>query len=145
MAYITYDYYTNTYKGVPIPQDEFDTLAERASDIIDMLTRFKLKTGKALSTYPQFIQDNVMKATAAETEYLFNQGGASSINGSSGDEISSASIGNFNYSEDSGDSNLSREQKMVSPMVINFLSITGLLYRGVHVHDSSHRGYFYGY
>ncbi|XQY90646.1 hypothetical protein ACNRWW_14060 [Metabacillus sp. HB246100] len=137
MAYIDLTYYTNIYKGEAIPTEQFDSLAERASDVIDMLTSYRFKTGNDLSIYPQFIQDQVKKTTAAETEYLYNLGGVSAINGDSAEGISSASIGNFNYSEGSEASSLSREQKMVSPSVISYLIPTGLLYRGVSSIDSS--------
>lgn len=150
MAYIDQTYYDTVYKGTPIPTSEFPSLSERASDVIDMLTNYKIKmqtTG--LAAYSTFIQDMVKKATAAETEYLYNQGGTSAINGSSSTtDIDNVKIGNFSYTDggNSSTSSLSRSQKMVSPMVLSFLSATGLLYSGIDTRDSSVWScYPYGY
>lgn len=40
MSYIDKDFYDNVYKGAPIADDnEFNRLAERASDMIDQITQ----------------------------------------------------------------------------------------------------------
>jgi hypothetical protein len=129
MVYIDYKYYCDTYKGTDIEIDQFTVLAERASDLIDMLTSCSLN-GVDLTLQHQLIQNNVKKATAAQVEYMANQGGELSMHGGS---PASVSIGNFTYSEggNRGQGNLSREQQIISPAVIAYLKPTGLLYRGV--------------
>jgi hypothetical protein len=124
MAYIDYNYYTNTYKGTPIAEEQFGSLAERASDVIDMVTSYLLH-GVEFTQFAQLIQDNVKKATAAQVEYMFINGGETAVHGGS---PSSVNIGNFSYSEGAGG------EKVVSPAVICYLKPTGLLYKGVSVY-----------
>ncbi|WP_338788808.1 hypothetical protein [Metabacillus sp. FJAT-53654] len=125
MPYIDYTYYTNTFKSTSITQEQFDRLAVRASDLVDMVTNYVLH-GVAFEDFAQLIQDNVKKATAAQAEYMAMQGGETSVHGGS---PSSVGIGNFNY-QDSGEG-----QQVVSQFAINYLRPTGLLYRGVSVSD----------
>jgi len=137
MGYINKAYYDNEYKGVPIEDEStFNRLEARASDLIDMITSFVL-LGVEFSSFAQLIQTNVKKAVAAQIEYMVSLGGELTIHG---DRPSSVNIGNFSYSEggNQGKGQLSREQQMVSPAVIQYLKLTGLLYRGVNVRDSSY-------
>lgn len=124
MAYIDYDYYTNTFKGTPISEEQFGSLAERSSDLIDIETSYVLK-GVAFTQFAQLIQDNVKKATAAQVEYMFINGGETAVHGGS---PSSVNIGNFSYQQAESD------QKILSPMARDYLKSIGLLYKGVSVH-----------
>ncbi|MFC0271124.1 hypothetical protein ACFFIX_06620 [Metabacillus herbersteinensis] len=125
MPYIDYTYYTNTFKGTSLTQEQFDRLVVRASDLVDMITSYVLH-GVEFTQLAQLIQDNVKKATAAQIEYMDSLGGELTIHGGS---PSSVSIGNFNY-QDSGEG-----QQVISPIVINYLRPTGLLYKGVSVRE----------
>jgi hypothetical protein len=125
MPYVDYAFYTQTFKGTSITQEQFDSLAERASDVIDMVTSYILH-GVEFTRFAQLIQTNVKKAVAAQIEYMNMQGGELSVHGGS---PSSVNIGNFSYQEGAGN-----EQQIVSPMVIQYLRPTGLLYKGVSVH-----------
>ncbi|MBO1515601.1 hypothetical protein [Metabacillus bambusae] len=126
MPYIDKVYYDSEFKGTPISdQVAFDRLSSRASDLIDMVTNYVLH-GVEFEQFAQLIQDNVKKATAAQVEYMFLQGGETSVHGGS---PSSVRIGNFDY-QDSGEG-----QQVISPIVISYLRPTGLLYRGVSVRD----------
>jgi hypothetical protein len=130
MAYIDKQYYDNVYKGVPISdEDTFNRLAERASDIIDQITGYLLH-GQEFTQFAQFIQTQVKKAVAAQVEYMVTAGEIVVNHGSS---FSSVNIGNFSYSEGSGD-RINRNEQRTSPAVIEYLRPTGLLYRGVNVH-----------
>jgi hypothetical protein len=129
MAYIDKQYYDNEYKGVPISdEDTFSRLAERASDIIDQMTGYLLH-GQEFTQFAQFIQTQVKKAVAAQVEYMVTAGEI--VN--HGSNFSSVNIGNFSYSEGSGD-RINRNEQRTSPAVIEYLRPTGLLYRGVNVH-----------
>lgn len=127
MAYIDYSYYFNDYKGVLIENDDaFSRLSERASDIIDQMTNGRIQD-IGFDNLHERIKANVKKAVAAQVESMHLNGGVESIHGSSG--VSSASIGNFSYS--SGTSNES--ESSTSSAVVNYLRLTGLMYRGVNV------------
>lgn len=123
MAYIDQTYYETEYKGSAIPAESFFSLAERASDQIDTLTSYALKTSAPFEKLHPFLQGQVKKATAAQTEFLFLQGGETAVHGGF---ASSGSLGSFSYSESPGS-----EKQTVSPAVISYLAPTGLLYRGI--------------
>ena len=45
MAYTTFTFYEQTYHGNVIPSDEFDRIADRASDFLDTITFDRLADG----------------------------------------------------------------------------------------------------
>lgn len=45
MAYVDYDFYTESYFGSVVPENDFDRLAGRASDFVDTLTFDRLLGG----------------------------------------------------------------------------------------------------
>lgn len=131
MPYITKEYYENEYKGTPVQDKEaFDRLAARATDIVDMLTNFNL-LGTELSKWPELIQGQIKKATAAQVEYLLTYGESNALGAG---EYGQVSAGNFSYGDKAGKEALSREEQMTSAAVLNHLSPTGLLYTGVDVY-----------
>lgn len=130
MAYIDKVYYESTYQGVPIPADVFPRLSERASDIIDDLTGYKITD---LSTMGAFIEKQVKKSAAAQTEYLFTSGGEEANHGNG--NVTSANIGHFSYDDGNGaNETLTREAQRTSPAVLGYLQPTGLLYSGIDAH-----------
>ena len=125
MGYIDYSYYSIDYKGVLIDdRDAFERLTQRASEIIDQMTNDSIHN-IGFDHFHTRIQDNIKKATAAQVEFMFLNGGAEMIHESNG--ITNASIGSFSYSESSS------EHKAMSQAAINYLRFTGLMYRGVNV------------
>lgn len=135
MAYIDKDYYDNEFKGVPIDESTFSRYAERASDLIDQMTNYVL-WGK-FDSFPPFIQEMVKKATAAQVEYYFVQGGPEQVD--STNDPGEVRIGNFSYGSRGGsgrgEQRINRQENRVSPSVIGYLAPTGLLYRGLDVVD----------
>ncbi|WP_199425761.1 head-tail connector protein [Thermaerobacillus caldiproteolyticus] len=127
MTYIDYSYYTDVYKGVPLPDgDTFVRLSERASDVIDQLTNYQIGD---ITQYPEWMQTSIKKAVAAQVEY-FALAGDSIVHGVS--ELQNVKIGDFSYTLGS---NSGAVQSVVSPAVLSYLYQTGLLYRGVAVCD----------
>lgn len=125
MAYIDKRYYDEIYKGISIDdEDTFSRLAERSSDMIDQITQYVLKNIE-FERLAQVLQDMVKKATAVQTEYLFQNG--ESIIHDNGD-LNNVSVGNFSYSTGDGGNN------RISPAVYDYLKYSGLLYTGVHTH-----------
>lgn len=130
MAYIDQAYYESTYIGVQIPAGTFTRLSERASDIVDQITGYKIDD---LTTMPSFVQKQVKMAVSAQTEYLFISGGEEANH--SGGNITSANIGHFSYDEGNGaNETLTREAQRTSPAVLGYLQPTGLLYSGIDAH-----------
>lgn len=126
MAYIDLDYYKNTWMGAdPGDDTELQKLIDRASDIIDMLTRKRILDFNDLNSIQQ---DYVQKATAAQTEFLVSVGENYNTDGS----INSVKVGSFSYSEGSQNQKPSNSMaQSVSALAREYLSFTGLSYGGV--------------
>ncbi|QEL88479.1 head-tail connector protein [Bacillus mycoides] len=78
MPYITVDYYRNEYEGTPIDDDVMlKRMIKRASDVIDQMIHYKLE-GVDFDSVAPFIKKQVMKATAAQTEFIALYGETSS-------------------------------------------------------------------
>ena len=80
VAYIDVEYYNNTYKGVDAG-DDLDRYIERASDLVDQVTGYKIADLSAL--HPR-IQELVKKATAAQVEFYVLNGGPEGPEGDQG-------------------------------------------------------------
>lgn len=137
MAYITKADFTE-YTSTQIPDEDFKYLAERASELIDIITGYKIPGAGGLDSYSQFVKEQVTKATCAQVETLYAQGGNDTLVGwGAENNISSVGIGKFSYS--SGNStNTNKEDELktlngtpLSPLLNGYLLPTGLLYRGV--------------
>ena len=120
MGYITGDYYTNIYKGEAV-NDNLATLIERASDIIQSSTMYRIRQ---LEEFPPFIQEQIMKATAAQVEFIDGNGGLAGLNEKGGQ---STSLGKFSITS----SAIENAANGISPRSIAYLEPTGLLYRGL--------------
>lgn len=83
MAYIDKTYYNNVFHGAPIPANEFDRLADIASDVIFGICIIK-------PTEANLNDDLFKKAVAYQVELLFLQGGIDAIVGLS--EAASAGV-----------------------------------------------------
>lgn len=127
MAYIDKAFYDN-FSDISISVDEFTKLAERASDIIDIVTFNRIQNRGGISALSDVMQTAIKKATSAQVETMYINGGFESVAGGGG--IQSASIGKFNYSV-GADTETTINGVQLSPMVNSYLSPTGLLYRGL--------------
>lgn len=125
MPYVTEDYYINTFHGEPVDSTDFPSLSERASEIVEEMTMYRL-TPLTILAMPEDVQERVKKAVCAQIEYLDANGGSDMDNGN---DLQSASLGKFNYTKASGASG-STQQSMYAPRAMRLLAPTGLLYRG---------------
>jgi hypothetical protein len=129
MAYIDWAYFQAYAPGSSVTATEFPALAERASDVIDMLTFCRIKEAGGLTALPSSIQDAVKKATAAQVETLGLFGGAMATAGAAVNP-NSATIGKFSYSRSEW-SGGSINGIPLSPLVSGYLGCTGLMYAGI--------------
>jgi hypothetical protein len=133
MAYIDYEYF-ETYTTTAIDESEFTVLAERASDVIDMLTMQKIPA-YGFSSYSEATQAAIKKATAAEVDTLYAQGSLSALVGNADTGASSFSIGKFSMSNSSSSGTTTSLKTVngipVSPLINGYLLMTGLLYCGL--------------
>lgn len=127
MAYIDKFFYSVEFKGTPIPDDEFDRLAEIASDVISSIATMGIDEDTANT-------DKVKKATAYEVEMLYQQGGINAIIGfAEGSAIGSESLGGYSISNtaNSGSQVIMRTKDgiPVSSLAISMLKKAGLMCR----------------
>ncbi|PFU84628.1 hypothetical protein COK91_02990 [Bacillus cereus] len=130
MPYITVDYYRNEYEGTPIVDDTMlKRMIKRASDVIDQMIHYKLEDVDFDSVAP-FIKKQVMKATAAQTEFLALYGETAS---NVMIETPVMQVGKFRYGLLRGGKSegVSTVDPSFSHGAIKFLEPTGLLYSGV--------------
>lgn len=133
MAYITSTYYNDTYKGTSIADDaELDRLIKRASDLVDLITGYKVKKSEnGLDDFHQFVQDQVKLSVASVTEHFIMNGGYEAVMGS--DDFNNVSVGGFSYTL-----NASNGKKVDVPeRAIMMISSTGLLYAGIDTEDGT--------
>lgn len=125
MAYVDFDYYNDTFHGEPVDSADFPSLCERAGELIEELTLYRL-TPAGFSAMPDDVQERIKKAVCAQIEYLDANGGSDLDNGVG---IQSATLGKFSYSGSAG-ANGSTEQPRFSPRAERLLWPTGLTYTG---------------
>src|SRR5690554_5050062 len=131
VAYIDAEYYNNEYKGVDAG-DDLDRYIERASDLVDQVTGYKIRDFEAL---PPFIQEQVKKATAAQVEFYVLNGGPEGVDGNDGG-FNQVAIGSFEYqtARMGQQTPAGKQEHRVAPAALAYLEPTGLLYRGVRVY-----------
>lgn len=125
MSYVDKGYYNDIFHGELVDSADFPSLCERASELIEELTLYRL-TPVTFLAMPEDVQELVKKAVCAQIEYLDANGGADLDNGAG---IQSATLGKFSYSGSAG-ANGSTEQSRFSPRAERILWATGLTYRG---------------
>lgn len=129
MAFIDAAYYTDEFKGTPIPESKFARLAELASDVIDGLITVEMTLEEKRASA------NVKKATAYQVEFMNEHGGIDTILGYSDLDVTSESLGD--YSVSTGGGSASRIVKTsdgipVSPMALMHLRKDGLMCRWMY-------------
>lgn len=125
MSYVDETYYNDIFHGEPVASADFPSLCERAGELIEELTLYRL-TPITFLAMPDSVQDLVKKGVCAQIEYLDANGGSDLDNGVG---IQSATLGKFSYSGSVG-VNGSTEQSRFSPRAERILWPTGLTYRG---------------
>lgn len=135
MAYINSDDFTTYSPSTTIDENLFAELAERASEVIDRLTFDRITLAGGLSGLSTATQEAVKKATCAQIQTMYAQGGLSTVEGFGAEanqqymQVGKFSIGTANSNQ--GDPLATVDGVPISPMVTGYLRRTGLLYRGV--------------
>ena len=125
MAYVTQDYYDNTFHGEPVDIADFPSHLGRAGEIVEEMCMYRISESN-LDKYGTDTQERIRKAVCAQIEYLDANGGSDMDNGT---DLQSACLGKFNYSKAAGTSG-STQQPIYAPRAQRILAPTGLLYRG---------------
>lgn len=128
MAYVSFEYYENTYGGTAVSSASFHGLALRASRMIDRLTFGRAAEAIDDKTYTEPIK----LATCAVIDSLHE------TNTKSG-QIASEKVGPHSVTYvTTPDSSLSDEARM-SQAAKRYLGSTGLMYRGFRMSGKAYR------
>ena len=126
MAYIDETYYNQTFKGKSIPHEEFDRIADIASDAVYDICRVK-PSGNTLQ------KSDFKRAVCYEAEMIYEQGGVDAILGFSAASVGSGGerLGDYSVSAPSAGSGIitARGGIPVSTLTISLLRKIGLMCR----------------
>lgn len=123
---LTFDFYKNNYCGVELKEEQFNQLSKRAERKIRALTGLQSQSVEKL---PQFQAEAYQNAVCAQIEYLNALGIENSLGVTS---VMQAKVGNFSYSDGkTATTSANLGLNGVSPDVMDYLSRSGLLYKGV--------------
>lgn len=129
MAYLTKEYYVNSFRGAHIPDGEFERLAQTASDVID-----------ALVTRPiteETDKDALAKATAYQLEYIYQQGGLDAVTGAAANQqVVTEKLDDYSVSQQlttaAEQNQISIYGLPVSPLALMILRKLGLMSRWLY-------------
>lgn len=126
LVYIDYDFYSEYY-GETLPSEETDRIFKIASEIIDILTGYKIRR-MGFDKLDSFTKEQVKLAAAAEADYYRKNGDFTDNDGS---EAVQMTLGKFSYMNSSGTGK--KNNFPVSPVALSCLETTGLLCRRTEV------------
>ena len=119
-VYADYTYYTNTFLGAAIALADFNTLALRASAVIDRLTFDQAAAIIAADADAELVTAIKMATCAVAEVWQANEAGA---------EIASERVGQHSVTYHLGKAN-TKQVKLIDAARL-YLGSTGLMYRGV--------------
>lgn len=126
MPYVDYDYYSNTYGGTLLTEDNFSIYEQAAEHVIDAVTRYFVRNN-GIDTLPPPVLYMFQTAVCAQCDYLFEVGQNAASSGVLGADFT---VGKVHVGAGAL-SNLSRGQTMVAAGAIAALEQSGLLDRRV--------------
>lgn len=137
MNYANYSYYSGTYSGSMIPEEQFDYYSARASEYIDQQTYDRIS-----AEVPEELTNKVSSCCCELAENLYRFSAASSgseNNGGAVSGIASEKIGQYSITYRSAAENISAMLNgsgaglldLLYSVISKHLSSTGLLYKGV--------------
>ncbi len=136
MIYADYDYYTNSYFGRSIQEDDFPRFALRASQYIDYITMGKAEARAELEAVKMCCCALAEQYQVIETSQELAQKSLSAAS-ESGTEVSSETVGSWSRSYRSGGESAqsaaqaaAEGRSILLDITRQYLAQTGLLYRG---------------
>lgn len=128
MAYADYSFYADEYVGDAVTEAEWPLYSARASQLVDMLTRYQVQK-QGLDSFPAFVQAQVKLAVCAQADYFTYMGIDLATTGRAGTGFT---VGNVSVSYGSGNAQSAYSAGViVAPAALGFLEQTGLLSREV--------------
>lgn len=128
MAYADYSFYADEYVGDAVTEAEWPLYSARASQLVDMLTRYQVQK-QGLDSFPAFVQAQVKLAVCAQADYFAYMGIDLATTGRAGTGFTVGNV-SVSYGRRNEQSAFS-EGVSVAPAALGFLEQTGLLSREV--------------
>lgn len=128
MGLVTYNYYTQTYMGEPVPQADFPRYDARAEELILGLIN---KTEAEVTKLSADLQTAVQKAICAQIEYFWEYGIGVAVYGK--EAGGGFTTGRVSVNNGSSSGAASGARSMIAPAVYTYLERTGLLNPAVPV------------
>lgn len=119
--YVDETYYNDVFKGEPVESAGFSVLCQRAGEIVEELTLYRL-TEEVFPMMPETTQKLVKNAVCAQIEYLDANGGAEMDMGSLQKEFAelNSKIKNFNTDKTLWSGSAMNEYVELSDSIYNF-------------------------
>lgn len=128
MAYADYSFYADEYVGDAVTEAEWPLYSARASQLVDMLTRYQVQK-QGLDSFPAFVQAQVKLAVCAQADYFAYMGIDLATTGRAGTGFT---VGNVSVSYSGGNAQSAYSAGVsVAPAALGFLEQAGLLSREV--------------
>ncbi len=139
MAYITREYYVDSFHGQSIPEAQFTQLSQAASDTIDAIVMIPIDPQK-------HDMEKVAKATAYQMETLYAQGGMDATTGKASSQmVTTERLDEYSIQEQQSASAaqnaLSLNGIPVSPLAVAILRGLGLMCRWYYTGMGDQLGY----
>ena len=120
--YVNKEYYSNTFKGKTIPDEDIERYLELAQEKIDSITYNRI-VAIGFDNLTEFQKEKINKAICYQAEYIFKNG----YNDEDNRDISSYSVLDVSVSVDNSSSNKTKAQKLnMSEMAYDLVHKTGL-------------------
>ena len=120
--YVNKEYYSNTFKGKNIPDEDIEKYLELAQEKIDSITYNRI-VAIGFDNLTEFQKEKISKAICYQAEYIFKNG----YNDEDNRDISSYSVLDISVSVDNSSSNKTKAQKLnMSEMAYDLVHKTGL-------------------
>lgn len=132
MAYADYSFYADEYVGDAVTEAEWPLYSARASQLVDMLTRYQVQK-QGLDSFPAFVQAQVKLAVCAQADYFAYMGIDLATTGRAGTGFTVGNV-SVSYGMRYGSGNAQSAYGAgvsVAPAALGFLEQTGLLSREV--------------
>lgn len=120
--YVSKEYYSNTFKGKTIPDEDIEKYLELAQEKIDSITYNRI-VAIGFDNLTEFQKEKISKAICYQAEYIFKNG----YNDEDNRDISSYSVLDISVSVDNSNFNKTKAQKLnMSEIAYDLVHKTGL-------------------
>lgn len=120
--YVNKEYYSNTFGGKNIPDEEIEQYLELAQEKIDSITYNRI-VAIGFDDLTEFQKEKISKAICYQAEYIFQNG----YNDENNRDVSSYSVLDISVSVDNSNDNKTIAQKLnMSEMAYDLVHKTGL-------------------